>query len=182
MCPQSSPQPPRPRLGASPGRCICCGWGARGGGEARLPFHLRVRLTPGFSAGTNTLHRLHLSGCLRLGTGAAVLRKASGCSWNGRTSYSSEILSFESLWRNRLARSAINRKVGGSSPPRDGFLYDVFKHSLRVCSHFCLLIHPFYVNMEEGLDSFNLLVADVLSTTGEPKSSSLLILSSQKSL
>ena len=22
------------------------------------------------------------------------------------------------LWRNRLARSAVNRKVGGSSPPR----------------------------------------------------------------
>ncbi|KRY88652.1 hypothetical protein T4D_3943 [Trichinella pseudospiralis] len=29
-----------------------------------------------------------------------------------------------SLWRNRLAHSAVNRKVGGSSPPRDvGFLY-----------------------------------------------------------
>ena len=29
-----------------------------------------------------------------------------------------------SLWRNRLARSTVNRKVGGSSPPRDGsFLY-----------------------------------------------------------
>ena len=26
---------------------------------------------------------------------------------------------FLSLWRNRLARSAVNRKVGGSSPPRD---------------------------------------------------------------
>ena len=25
-----------------------------------------------------------------------------------------------SLWRNRLARSAVNRKVGGSSPPSDG--------------------------------------------------------------
>ncbi|KRY87984.1 hypothetical protein T4D_10066 [Trichinella pseudospiralis] len=24
-----------------------------------------------------------------------------------------------SLWRNRLAHSAVNRKVGGSSPPRD---------------------------------------------------------------
>ena len=24
-----------------------------------------------------------------------------------------------SLWRNRLARSAVNRKVGGSNPPRD---------------------------------------------------------------
>ena len=27
-----------------------------------------------------------------------------------------------SLWRNRLARSAVNRKVGGSNPPRDDFL------------------------------------------------------------
>ena len=27
--------------------------------------------------------------------------------------------SSRSLWRNRLARSAVNRKVGGSSPPRD---------------------------------------------------------------
>ena len=26
---------------------------------------------------------------------------------------------YKSLWRNRLARSAVNRKVGGSSPPRD---------------------------------------------------------------
>ncbi len=31
-----------------------------------------------------------------------------------------------SLWRNRLARSAVNRKVGGSSPPRDE-------------AHFCLI-------------------------------------------
>ena len=28
-----------------------------------------------------------------------------------------------SLWRNRLARSAVNRKVGGSSPPRDEHFY-----------------------------------------------------------
>ena len=28
-----------------------------------------------------------------------------------------------SLWRNRLARSAVNRKVGGSSPPRDDHFY-----------------------------------------------------------
>ena len=28
-----------------------------------------------------------------------------------------------SLWRNRLARSAVNRKVGGSSPPRDDFFF-----------------------------------------------------------
>ena len=30
------------------------------------------------------------------------------------------------LWRNRLARSAVNRKVGGSSPPRCGFLISFF--------------------------------------------------------
>ena len=73
---------------------------------------------------TNTLHRLHLSGCLRLGTGAAALRKASGCSRNGSTSYSKTAC--KSLWRNRLARSAVNRKVGGSSPPRDDYLNGVF--------------------------------------------------------
>ena len=28
-------------------------------------------------------------------------------------------LSCVSLWRNRLARSTVNRKVGGSSPPKD---------------------------------------------------------------
>ena len=32
----------------------------------------------------------------------------------------------KSLWRNRLARSAVNRKVGGSSPPRDDFFF--FSH------------------------------------------------------
>ena len=37
-----------------------------------------------------------------------------------------------SLWRNGLARSAVNRKVGGSSPPRDGRLrfsnpFEVFR-------------------------------------------------------
>ena len=26
-------------------------------------------------------------------------------------------------WRNRLARSAVNRKVGGSSPPGGGILF-----------------------------------------------------------
>ncbi len=34
-----------------------------------------------------------------------------------------------SLWRNWLARSAVNWKVGGSSPPRDvGFLLLPFRH------------------------------------------------------
>ena len=31
-----------------------------------------------------------------------------------------------SLWRNRLARSAVNRKVGGSSPPRDELFFLFF--------------------------------------------------------
>ena len=30
-------------------------------------------------------------------------------------------LPYQSLWRNRLARSAVNRKVGGSSPPGSAF-------------------------------------------------------------
>ena len=34
--------------------------------------------------------------------------------------HKAHILGMLSLWRNRLARSAVNRKVGGSSPPRDG--------------------------------------------------------------
>ena len=28
-----------------------------------------------------------------------------------------------SLWRNWLARSAVNRKVGGSNPPRDDYFF-----------------------------------------------------------
>ena len=32
-------------------------------------------------------------------------------------------ISVLSLWRNRLARSAVNRKVGGSSPPRDDSVF-----------------------------------------------------------
>ena len=32
----------------------------------------------------------------------------------------SETWDHQSLWRNWLARSAVNRKDGGSSPPRDG--------------------------------------------------------------
>ena len=33
-----------------------------------------------------------------------------------------------SLWRNRLARSAVNRKVGGSSPPRDDLAFSSTQH------------------------------------------------------
>ena len=35
------------------------------------------------------------------------------------------IVSSLSPWRNRLARSAVNRKVGGSSPPGDGILFSL---------------------------------------------------------
>ena len=35
-------------------------------------------------------------------------------------------------WRNRLARSAVNRKVGGSSPPGGGFF--LFRSIVAVCS------------------------------------------------
>ena len=49
-----------------------------------------------------------------------------------------------SLWRNRLARSAVNRKVGGSSPPRDELAFflmilDIFqKIPLKcICSASC---------------------------------------------
>ena len=31
-----------------------------------------------------------------------------------------------SLWRNRLARSTVNRKVGGSSPLRDEDFFQLF--------------------------------------------------------
>ena len=36
------------------------------------------------------------------------------------------ISSSSSLWRNRLARSAVNRKVGGSNPPRDDRFESLF--------------------------------------------------------
>ena len=36
----------------------------------------------------------------------------------------------ESPWRNRLARSAVNRKVGGSNPPGDEFLSGLNGESL----------------------------------------------------
>ena len=34
-------------------------------------------------------------------------------------------------WRNWLARSAVNRKVGGSSPPGGGFLLPIFGYRVR---------------------------------------------------
>ena len=56
-----------------------------------------------------------------------------------------------SPWRNRLARSAVNRKVGGSSPPGDGFLFFPFFsfcHLSFVKVHVCVgmcncLIHGY---------------------------------------
>ena len=47
-----------------------------------------------------------------------------------------------SLWRNWLARSAVNRKVGGSSPPRD----DLFLSSLSYDLH----NHPLTLFNEQG--------------------------------
>ena len=44
-----------------------------------------------------------------------------------------------SLWRNRSARSAVNREDGGSSPPRDGWrfvLWDVAAHLMSIFWHF----------------------------------------------
>ena len=54
------------------------------------------------------------------------------------------LLSCSCLWRNRLARSAVNRKVGGSSPPRDA-------RSLLVCLFIylfiCLFIYLFVYSL-----------------------------------
>ena len=42
-----------------------------------------------------------------------------------------------SLWRNRLARSAVNRKVGGSSPPRDDSVFLVAPISTTYGQYVC---------------------------------------------
>ena len=34
-------------------------------------------------------------------------------------------------WRNRLARSAVNRKVGGSSPPGGGIFLQIFPRKVE---------------------------------------------------
>ena len=48
-----------------------------------------------------------------------------------------------SLWRNWLARSAVNRKVGGSSPPRDVLSFYSVRHDICAtclnCFHFVLV-------------------------------------------
>ena len=44
-----------------------------------------------------------------------------------------------SLWRNRLARSAVNRKVGGSSPPRDGYILSLYSPEHPTKFSNCLL-------------------------------------------
>ena len=55
-----------------------------------------------------------------------------------------------SLWRNRLARSAVNRKVGGSSPPR-GANYLLNSCSGILCviylSILALLIHKWFLSV-----------------------------------
>ena len=36
-------------------------------------------------------------------------------------------------WRNRLARSAVNRKVGGSSPPGGEYLFNFLLNKNEIC-------------------------------------------------
>ena len=47
----------------------------------------------------------------------------------------------QSLWRNRLARSAVNREDGGSSPPRDGS-FDLPNNNDIVSRQICPIFHP----------------------------------------
>ena len=58
-----------------------------------------------------------------------------------------------SLWRNRLAHSAVNRKVGGSSPPRDvmfGLEKPLSCDLLPFKKEKTSLILPFYVWSTSG--------------------------------
>ena len=51
-----------------------------------------------------------------------------------------------SLWRNWLARSAVNRKVGGSSPPRDVITFEHFDENKTDIhfDNFCIKAHLVY--------------------------------------
>ena len=62
-------------------------------------------------------------------TASEKLRAGGTASHRGLFSYCIySRLGDRSLWRNRLARSTVNRKVGGSSPPRDALLETSFIH------------------------------------------------------
>ena len=64
-----------------------------------------------------------------------------------------------SPWCNRLARSAVNRKVGGSSPPGDdtfGLARRKFFHYLNfIISVILLVLHCNKKNMENHLSRHN---------------------------
>ena len=49
--------------------------------------------------------------------------KAKHCGQNNFIANEYPVFISRSPWRNRLARSAVNRKVGGSSPPGDEFFF-----------------------------------------------------------
>ena len=52
-----------------------------------------------------------------------------------------------SLWRNRSARSAVNREDGGSSPPRDGwwFFLHLWDVAAFLMSDFCYLYPDLFI-------------------------------------
>ena len=58
-----------------------------------------------------------------------------------------QVLLAMSPWRNRLARSAVNRKVGGSSPPGDAFFsslsFSFFSPRIPFAA-FCIFTFYFY--------------------------------------
>ena len=56
---------------------------------------------------------------------------------NGYIGYANSQKTYQPPWRNRLARSAVNRKVGGSSPPGGAYFY---------------LPHP--ISLKRGLDTY----------------------------
>ena len=54
--------------------------------------------------------------------------------WLSKCQSRKQGLPSRSLWRNRLARSAVNRKVGGSSPPRDADFFFTFPTSIHLAT------------------------------------------------
>ena len=58
-----------------------------------------------------------------------------------------QINAAKSPWRNRLARSAVNRKVGGSSPPGDA-LFVLYAILFIGCYKFIYRkSHPFFLSV-----------------------------------
>ncbi|GAU91143.1 hypothetical protein RvY_03457 [Ramazzottius varieornatus] len=85
----------------------------------------------GFSADCTKCFQI-LCGCMSLNglnqlieknaTYARQQVKAARCSCTQVSAETSVVRLTSLLWRNWLARSAVNRKVGGSNPPRSVFL------------------------------------------------------------